>query len=139
MVSGNSGSNVAWFEFARPGRPPVVVVYDAARARCSPASASTADLTTVALPYVVSDRTSTGSLDPDSFAADDTPQVRLDPHTGDRRPVSDEEYLADVRRRARPDASISDAEEDAGPPGHDGTDRNSTSPAAGSNHREASR
>lgn len=130
LVSAHSGSLVAWFEFAGPGGPPVAVVYDASTHEVLARERATADLTTVALPYLVSDRYFYWFAEPDSeVEAVDTSQVRLDPQTGDIVPVSDEQVQDDLRSQGLSRTVLIGAgEEDAGPPRvTDGTDRNFSS------------
>ena len=98
VVSAHSGSLVAWFEFAGPGGRPVAVVYDASTREVLARERVTADLERVALPYLVSDRYFYWFAEPDpEVEAIDTPQVRLDPQTGDIVPVSDEQVQDDLR------------------------------------------
>jgi hypothetical protein len=127
LVSAHSGSLVAWFEFAGPGGPPVAVVYDTSTREVLARDRATADLETVALPYLVTDRYFYWFVEPDpEVEAIDTPQVRFDPRTGQIVPVSDAQVQDDLRNQG-PSRTIligSGEEDDAAPRITDGTDRN---------------
>ena len=98
VVTGHTGSRVAWFEFPEPGGEPVAVVYDSAsheRVAREPAMAGPAG---IAVPYFVSDRYFYWFADADSEReAAETAQVRLDPETGEQVNVSEEDVQDDLR------------------------------------------
>ena len=109
VVSGNSGSHLAWFEFPRPG-PPEVVVYDTRAREVVVRTQVAVDAGSWAAPHSVDDESAYFFLDPDPFADDQLPQARLDLATGAQAPVSAEEYLADVGSRPARSLQISHQE-----------------------------
>ena len=98
VVSGNSGSRVAWFEFPQPGAPEVVVYDTHAREVVIRKQVAVA-AGSWAAPHSVDDTSAYLFLDPDAFADDHMPQARLDLATGEQAPVSAKDYLADVGSR----------------------------------------
>ena len=109
IVSGNSGSNLLWFDFTDPGTPEAVVYDTSARdvvlrtAVDTPPGGWTG-------PHSVTEDSAYLFRDPDPFADDDLPQVRLDLDTGAQTRISGKEYLADVGSRPARSLQISHAE-----------------------------
>lgn len=109
VVSGNSGSRVAWFEFPQPDAPEVVV-YDTHAREVVLRTQVDVEAGSWAAPHSVDDESAYWFLNPDVFADDHTPQVRLDLATGKQAPVSAEDYLADAGSRPARTLQISHAE-----------------------------
>ena len=109
VVSGNSGSHVAWFEFPEPDAPEVVVYDTRAREVVVRTQVSVEPGSWVA-PHSVDDESAYFFLDPDPFADDQMPQVRLDLTTDAQAPVSPQDYLADVGKRPARTLEISHQE-----------------------------
>ncbi len=111
VVSGNSGSRVAWFEFPQPDAPEVVVYDTHAREVVGRTQVAVAPGSWAA-PHSVDDESVYLFLDPDVFTDDHMPQARLDLATGEQAPVSAEDYLAVVgsrpARTLRSDNEITD-------------------------------
>jgi len=110
IVSGNSGSNLMWFDFTDPGTPEVVV-FDTStdeellRAGIDIPSGSWTG------PHSVTEDSAYFFRDPDPVADDEMPQVRLDLTTGAQTRISSEEYLADAGSRPARSFQISHAEQ----------------------------
>ena len=100
VVSGNSGSHVMWFDSTDPGSPEVVV-YDTDRREVVLRTAVDLPRGSWAGPHSVTEDSGYFFRDPDAFADDEMPQVRLDLATGEQTPISSKEYLADVGTPAR--------------------------------------
>ena len=98
VVSGNSGSRVAWFEFPQTDAPDVVVYDTRAREVVIRKQVAVA-AGSWAAPHSVDDTSLYLFLDPDAFADDHMPQARIDLATGQQAPVSAKDYLADVGSR----------------------------------------
>lgn len=110
IVSGNSGSDLLWFDFTDPGTPEAVV-YDTSirevvlRTQVDiPAGGWTG-------PHSVTEDSAYLFRDPDPVADDRMPQVRLDLATGAQTRISPDEYLADVGSRPARSFQISHAEQ----------------------------
>jgi len=99
LVSAHSGSTVAWFEFRRLGVAEVVVYDTAAGAFVNRTDVALDD--GGAFPGAVTDRYVYwfGDTGPD---ADDIPDVRYDPGTGEQVPVSPEQIQDDLRSQGAP-------------------------------------
>ena len=89
---------MAWFEFPEPDAPEVVVYDTRAREVVVRTQVSVEPGNWVA-PHSVDDESAIFFLDPDPFADDQMPQVRLDLTTDAQAPVSPQDYLADVGKR----------------------------------------
>jgi len=110
MVSANSGSHVAWFDFTEP-QSPTIVVFDTSTREVVVRTEVTVPAGGWAGLHSVTDQSAYWFLDPDPFADDRMPQVRLDLATGDQAPISPEEYLADIGSRPARTLQISHAEQ----------------------------
>ena len=110
VVSGNSGSNLAWFEVRQPDAPEIVV-YDTHARRVVLRTEVTVGAGSWAGPHSVDDESAYLFLDPDPFADDKMPQVRVDLATGAQVPVTPKQYLADVGTRPARSILISHAEQ----------------------------
>jgi hypothetical protein len=98
VVTGHTGSRVAWFEFPEPGGDPVAVVYDSTSHEELAREPTTVGPAGLELPYLVSDRYFYWFADGDSEReASETAQVRLDPETGEQVTVSEKEVQDDLR------------------------------------------
>lgn len=98
VVTGHTGSRVAWFEFPGPGRDPVAVVYDSASHEELAREPTTAGPVGLEFPYLVSDRFFYWLADGDSEReAAETAQVRLDPETGEQGTVTEKQVQDDLR------------------------------------------
>jgi hypothetical protein len=93
VVSGNSGSLVAWWEFPAPGRPELVV-YDTAARRENLRQPIQLPAGSTALLASVDDRYAYWYVDPEDVLLD-PPQVRVDLATGEQSMVTSKGYAAD--------------------------------------------
>jgi hypothetical protein len=109
MASGNAGSRLMWFEFARPGQPEAVV-YDTLAGEVVTRTAVELDQGSWTAPYSVDEQSAYWFLDPDELADSNVPQVRLDLATGAQERISEEDYLAGLGTGSARTFEISHAE-----------------------------
>lgn len=108
LVSGNAGSRLMWFDFGAVR--PEAVVYDTGTREVLLRSTVDIPPGSWAGPHSVTDDAGYLFYDPDPFADDEVPQVRLDLTTGDQAVISPEDYLADVGSHPARSLQISHAE-----------------------------
>ncbi len=110
IVSGNSGSQLLWFDFSDPGAPEVVV-YDTSAREVVLRTGVDIPAGSWVGPHSVTKDVAYFFRDPDPAADDEMPQVRLDLATGAQTTITPEEYLADVGSRPARSFQISHAEQ----------------------------
>ncbi len=110
IVSGNSGSRLMWFDFVDRGAPEIVV-YDTATRELVLRAGVDIPPGSWAGPHSVTDEAAYLFLDPEPFADDQLPQVRVDLSTGAQSRVSPRDYLADVGSRPARSMLVSHSEE----------------------------
>jgi hypothetical protein len=100
MLSSNSGSRLAWFEFPVPGEPEVVV-YDTGTGEEVARDAVRLQPGHTAVPALLSDRFVYWFKDPDSQEVpEDQSQVRYDLDTGEQSRATERELLRDLDTEA---------------------------------------
>lgn len=105
IVSGNSGSVVAWFD------TPELVAYDTATRTVVLRTRVDVPPDSWVAPHSVTPDSVYLFHDPDPAADDEVPQERVDLADGVRNPITPEEYLADVASRSARSFLVSHAEE----------------------------
>lgn len=109
IVSASTGSRLMWMEFT--SERPEVVVYDTGTRSVVLRTGLDTSPDSWTAPHSVTEDAAYLVQDPDPFADDDLPQLRLDLGTGATAPVSREDYLADLGGRPARSLLISHAEQ----------------------------
>lgn len=93
LVSGSTGSNVAWFEFPRPGSPQVVV-FDSQASEVVLRKELAVRAGREASPWSVDDTAAYWSDDPDFGGEEPTPNWQIDLATGTQTALTGDDYQA---------------------------------------------